>query len=135
MKSFLTILVALVVGFLIGFVPLAAQKAELEGKIKSCAENLKNVYDRLEIAEGSLATHNLLIGAFRAVLEKNYGIAQERVSEALDKAKPLAEKGIDPYPSILAQRDNLIASVARGDKDTEREVRAVLLSLYQEIKP
>jgi len=132
MKIFISIIIALVVGFLVGFIPLSLKNSELVAKLRMCGDNLKNVYERLEIAENSLGAQNELIGTYKSILEKNYGVAQKRISSSFEKAKPLAEKGIEPYVGFVARRDSLIAAIAKGDRDTEPNIRAALISLYLE---
>jgi len=130
MKYFITILICLVVGFLIGFIPLSMKKAELKSQLDDCGDNLKNVYERLEISEARRIALHSFIGAYRAASDKNFGIARNRAIAGFDKGEILAEKSVDPYSELVSKRDEILSALAAGGKDAEPKMRLFLFSLY-----
>jgi len=131
MKYVLIIVICLVAGFLIGYIPMAVKKAELNSELNACGDNLKNVYERLEIAENYQVSLNLFIGAYEATAKRNYGIAKNRAIAGFEKSKSLAEKGISPFAEIAPRRDEIVALLAKGGDNAEPEMRLLLFSLYK----
>jgi hypothetical protein len=130
MKTFLTILISVTVGFLIGYIPMALGKAELKGQLKACDDRIAVLNEKNERTEASAGCLNSFIGAYEATWNKNFGIAQTRASEAFDKAKIPANKGIEPFASVVGKRDEIIAALAKGDRDAEPKLRLVLFALF-----
>lgn len=132
MKIFLAIIISLVVGFLVGFVPMSMQKAELNSEIVELEEELDETRTKLETAQLELTTLNAFIGAYEGAMNKNYGIAQNRAITGFDKAEVLAKKGVTPYGEIISRRDEIVSILAKATEDAQPKVRLLLFSLYSE---
>ncbi|MCK5833385.1 hypothetical protein KAH81_06920 [bacterium] len=131
MKYVISGLICLIIGFLVGFVPMSMKKAEMTKQLEDCGDNLKSVYDRLEISEPYRIALNEFIGAYEASANKNFGISKTLAVSAFDRVQPLAEAGISPFAEAVSKRDDIIATLARGDDKTEVEMRLFLFSLYK----
>ncbi|RKZ29972.1 hypothetical protein DRQ36_07055 [bacterium] len=131
MKIFLAIVISLVVGFLVGFIPPTVAKAELKGELMTCGDNLKNVYERLEIAEAYQRSLLEFIGAYKATASKNYGIAQERAISGFDMSKPLVKADISEFVELAPRRDEIVSVLAKGGEDAEPTMRELLFGLYR----
>ncbi len=132
MKIFLAIVIALIVGFLVGYAPMALNKAELTSELDTSRDALKLSEERAEKAELNGAALNDFIGAYRAAMEKNYGIAQTRAISGFQRAKALSEMGIEPFGKIVSRRDEIVSILAKATDDAQPEVRLLLFSLYKE---
>ena len=131
MKYVISGLICLIIGFLVGFIPMSMKKAEMQNQLNDCGANLKSVYDRLEYNEPYRIALNEFIGALEAADSKNFGIAKTRAIAGFDRAKPLAEKGISPFVEAASKRDEIIAVLAKGGKDAEPTMRLFLFSLFK----
>ena len=105
-------LICLIVGFLVGYIPLSMKRAELRNELQESGKQLKSVYDRLDVSEPYRIALNEVIGAYEAATNNNFGIAHDRVVSALDRTKPLAEKGISPWAEAAGKRDQLVSALS-----------------------
>lgn len=131
MKFVIFGLICLVIGFLIGFVPMSMKKVEMQKQLEACGENLKMVYDRLEFSEPYRQSLNEFIGAYEATMNKNYGISSTRAIAGFERAQPLADKGISPFAEAAKKRDQIVAALAKGGNTAEAEMRLFIFSLYK----
>ncbi|GEM_PF-3149542 len=131
MKFVISGLICLIVGFLIGFVPMSMKKVEMQKQLEDCGDNLKMVYERLEFSEPYRIALNEFIGAYMATMNKNYGIANTRAISGFERAQPLADKGTSPFAEAAKQRDAVVAALAKGGNTAEAEMRLFLFSLYK----
>lgn len=132
MKIFLAILISLVIGFLVGFVPMSMKRAELKSENAELQEMLEKTRRDAEISELERVTLNAFIGAYESAMNKNYGIAQTRAITGFDKAEILTGRGVSPYGDITSQRDEIISILAKATEDAQPKVRLLLFSLYKE---
>jgi len=132
MKLFLAIVISLVIGFLLGFVPMSIKRAELNSEIESMRVMLDETKNTAEKAQQELVVLNAFIGAYEGAMNKNYGIAQTRAITGFDKAEILAEKGVSPYGDIVSLRDETVSILAKATDDAQPKVRLLLFGLYKE---
>ncbi len=128
MKTFLTIVICLVIGFLGGFLPVTLKKAEIAGQLTDCTSNLETVELQLDRTKTYFYTLNDFIGAYEATVNKNFGIAKTRAISGFDSAEDITES---PLGDISAQRDEIVSLLAQGGDDAEPKMRELLFSLYQ----
>ncbi len=132
MKIFLAILISLVIGFLISFVPMSMKRAELKSENVELQELFEKSRRDAEISELERMTLNAFIGAYEGAMNKNYGIAQTRAITGFDKAEILAKRGVSPYGDITSQRDEIISILAKATEDAQPKVRLLLFNLYKD---
>ena len=132
MKTLLAVVISLIVGFLVAFVPMTMKSAELKAEIETSAQNLDDCRARAELAELELKALSNFVGAYEAAMNKNYGIAQTRAIAGFDVAEMLSEKGVAPYPTVVTQRDELVSILAKATDDAQPKMRLLLFSLYKE---
>jgi len=132
MKTFLAVVISLVVGFLAAFIPMSLKTAELKSEIATMQGSMTELKTRVEISELERQTLNSFIGAYESAMSKNYGIAQTRAITGFDKAEILAAKGIDPYGAIAPRRDEIVSILAKATEDAQPKVRLLLFGLYKE---
>ena len=130
MKYLILVVVCLLVGFLAGFVPTTLKNSELKGELTRCGDNLKDVYDRLEVSEPYRMALVNFVGAYEATWSKNFGIAKTRAIEGFDRAEKLAEEGVNPFGEIAARRDEIVGVLSAGGEDAEPKMRTLLFELY-----
>ncbi|HDR91483.1 MAG TPA: hypothetical protein ENN75_04460 [candidate division Zixibacteria bacterium] len=132
MKLFLAIVISLVIGFLIGFVPMSMKRAELNSEIEELRVLLDEAKHLAQKAQDELSVLNAFIGAYEGAMNKNYGIAQTRAITGFDKAEVLAKRGVAQYGDIISLRDETVSILAKATDDAQPKVRLLLFSLYRE---
>ncbi len=131
MKYVISGLICLVIGFLVGFIPMSMKKAEMQNQLEGCGDNLKSVYERLELNEPYRIALNEFIGAYEGASNKNFGIAKTRAIAGFDRAQSLADNGISPFAEAASKRDEIVAALAKGGEDAEPTMRLFLFSLFK----
>jgi hypothetical protein len=107
------------------------KKAEMQNQLEGCGDNLKSVYERLELNEPYRIALNEFIGAYEGASNKNFGIAKIRAIAGFDRAQSLADNGISPFAEAASKRDEIVAALAKGGEDAEPTMRLFLFSLFK----
>ena len=114
---------ALVMVFLLGFVPQYMKASRLEGELRLSRQQIEGA----ELRD--------LIGlAYLHASQKNYGLASETTSRFFNRAREVAA-GRKPIEDLTAPRDKVTAALAKGDAAVIGDLQDLFLKTRQATGP
>lgn len=118
--------------FLAGFLIQYGKASDLNGKLAAARGELSACERRNQAA----GLRDLMGLAYLEVNRKNYGLAQEHASRFFDRVRQsragLEDAALKPaLDEALAERDEIIAGLARGDAAVQERVQKVYARLLE----
>jgi hypothetical protein len=114
---------ALVVVFLVGFLPQYMKASRLEGELRTSQQQLEGA----ELRD--------LIGlAYLQASQKNFGLASETTSRFFNRSREIAA-GRKPIEDLSASRDKITAALAKGDPAAINDLQDLFLKTRQATAP
>jgi len=132
MRLFIGASVLFLAGLLLGYIPEYLRASKLNDDLRTRDEKISrlNGYERLA------RLRDLASLLYLEVTRKNYGIATQRATllfdgmrKNLDATQDAALKSV--FENTLAQRDVIIAKLAKADPSVEPQIRDIIDRLHQ----
>ena len=128
-------LLLLLVGFLIGFILQYSRLQQVRQQLSTSTRQLGSCQSSQQLSR----LRDTATMMYLEAVEKNYGKAGEYSSQVFDQAQRIASSTEDPglrnlLRDTLATRDQITASLAKGDAAALSEIQPVLSKLEQTAK-